>query len=190
MKILTQGGPGNPQNLIVYSIYRDAFFNYRFGSAAAQSVILFAIIMVMTLMILRQKERSQLLMEQTMTIKGRKRVSREEIIKVQEKANRKAMTVRRVRTGALIAANVLVSLFVLLPLLYAVSVAFMPPGELFTTEMNLVPRQPTWGQFQAGPGKNTAGAVCVQLLYHSRADYSGTDYFLFFGCIFLLLPGV
>ena len=46
------------------------------------------------------------------------------------------------------------------------------------------------GQFQAGPGKNTAGAVCVQLLYHSRADYSGTDYFLFFGCIFLLLPGV
>ena len=79
-------------------------------------------------------------MEQTMTIKGRKRVSREEIIKVQEKANRKAMTVRRVRTGALIAANVLVSLFVLLQLLYAVSVAFMPPGELFTTEMNLVPR--------------------------------------------------
>ena len=67
-------------------------------------------------------------MEQTMTIKGRKRVSRAEIIKVQEKANRKAMTVRRVRTGALIAANVLVSLFVLLPLLYAVSVAFMPPG--------------------------------------------------------------
>ena len=87
-------------------------------------------------------------MEQTMTIKGRKRVSREEIIKVQEKANRKAMTVRRVRTGALIAANVLVSLFVLLPLLYAVSVAFMPPGELFTTEMNLVPRQPTWDNFR------------------------------------------
>ena len=25
-------------NVIVYSIYRDAFFNYRFGSAAAQSV--------------------------------------------------------------------------------------------------------------------------------------------------------
>ena len=129
-------------------------------------------------------------MEQTMTIKGRKRVSREEIIKVQEKANRKAMTVRRVRTGALIAANVLVSLFVLLPLLYAVSVAFMPPGELFTTEMNLVPRQPTWDNFRQALVKNTAGAVCVQLLYHSRADYSGTDYFLFFGCIFLLLPGV
>ena len=109
VKILTQGGPGESTNLIVYSIYRDAFFNYRFGSG---------------------------------------RVSREEIIKIQEEANRKAMTVRRVRSGALIAANVLVSLFVLLPLLYAVSVAFMPPGELFTTEMNLVPRQPTLDNFR------------------------------------------
>ena len=87
-------------------------------------------------------------MEQTLAIKGRGRVSREEIIKIQEEANRKAMTVRRVRTGALIAANVLVSLFILLPLLYAVSVAFMPPGELFTTEMNLVPRQPTLDNFR------------------------------------------
>ena len=49
-------------------------------------------------------------MEQTLAIKGRGRVSREEIIKIQEEANRKAMTVRRVRSGALIAANVLVSL--------------------------------------------------------------------------------
>ena len=56
-------------------------------------------------------------MEQTLAIKGRGRVSREEIIKIQEEANRKAMTVRRVGSGALIAANVLVSLFVLLPLL-------------------------------------------------------------------------
>lgn len=49
VKILTKGGPGESTNLVVYSIYRDAFFNYRFGSAAAQSVILFAIIMILTL---------------------------------------------------------------------------------------------------------------------------------------------
>lgn len=53
VKILTQGGPGDSTNLIVYSIYRDAFFNYRFGSAAAQSVILFVIIMVLTLVMFR-----------------------------------------------------------------------------------------------------------------------------------------
>ena len=56
VKILTQGGPGESTNLIVYSIYRDAFFNYRFGSAAAQSVILFAIIMVMTLMMFKAEK--------------------------------------------------------------------------------------------------------------------------------------
>ena len=49
VKILTEGGPGESTNLIVYSIYRDAFFNYRFGSAAAQSVVLFLIVLVLTL---------------------------------------------------------------------------------------------------------------------------------------------
>ena len=41
----------------VYSIYRDAFFNYRFGSAAAQSVILFAIIMVLTLIMFKVEKK-------------------------------------------------------------------------------------------------------------------------------------
>ena len=57
VKILTQGGPGESTNLIVYSIYRDAFFNYRFGSAAAQSVILFLIIMVLTLLMFRAEKK-------------------------------------------------------------------------------------------------------------------------------------
>lgn len=53
VKILTMGGPGESTNLIVYSIYRDAFFNFRFGSAAAQSVILFVIIMTLTLIMFK-----------------------------------------------------------------------------------------------------------------------------------------
>lgn len=57
VKILTQGGPGESTNLIVYSIYRDAFFNFRFGSAAAQSVILFVIIMTLTLIMFRIEKR-------------------------------------------------------------------------------------------------------------------------------------
>ena len=57
VKILTKGGPGESTNLIVYSIYRDAFFNYRFGSAAAQSVILFAIIMVLTLIMFKVEKK-------------------------------------------------------------------------------------------------------------------------------------
>ena len=57
VKILTQGGPGESTNLIVYSIYRDAFFNYRFGSAAAQSVVLFLIVMALTLVMFRVEKR-------------------------------------------------------------------------------------------------------------------------------------
>ncbi len=57
VKILTQGGPGESTNLIVYSIYRDAFFNFRFGSAAAQSVILFLIIMVLTLIMFKVEKK-------------------------------------------------------------------------------------------------------------------------------------
>lgn len=57
VKILTQGGPGESTNLIVYSIYRDAFFNFRFGSAAAQSVVLFLIIMALTLVMFKVEKK-------------------------------------------------------------------------------------------------------------------------------------
>ena len=53
IKLLTEGGPSESTNVIVYSIYRDAFFNYRFGNASAQSVILFVIIMLITLVMFR-----------------------------------------------------------------------------------------------------------------------------------------
>ena len=57
IKILTEGGPNEGTNVIVYSIYRDAFFNYRFGSAAAQSVILFLIVMVITLIMFHMEKK-------------------------------------------------------------------------------------------------------------------------------------
>lgn len=57
IKILTEGGPSESTNVIVYSIYRDAFFNYRFGSASAQSVILFIIIMIATLIMFKMEKK-------------------------------------------------------------------------------------------------------------------------------------
>lgn len=47
--MLTRGGPQNETNLIVYSIYREAFVNYQYGTASAQAVVLFAIILLMTI---------------------------------------------------------------------------------------------------------------------------------------------
>ena len=58
VKILTLGGPMESTNTIVYSIYLDAFRNFRFGSAAARSIILFLIIMVITLIQFRAEKRS------------------------------------------------------------------------------------------------------------------------------------
>lgn len=49
IKLLTQGGPGDSTNVIVHSIYRDAFFNGRFEMASSQSIILFIIIFMITL---------------------------------------------------------------------------------------------------------------------------------------------
>ncbi|MCJ8007427.1 carbohydrate ABC transporter permease [Lederbergia wuyishanensis] len=55
--ILTQGGPQNTTNLIVYSIYREAFTNYKFGSASAQAIVLFIIILLMTILQFKLGER-------------------------------------------------------------------------------------------------------------------------------------
>ncbi|MDD2561804.1 MAG: sugar ABC transporter permease [Eubacteriales bacterium] len=58
IRLLTQGGPGDATNVIVYAIYRDAFFNFRFGTAAARSIILFAIVLVITLIQFSFEKRS------------------------------------------------------------------------------------------------------------------------------------
>lgn len=49
INILTKGGPGESTNVIVYDIYKQAFMNYKYGFASAESVILFLIIMVLTM---------------------------------------------------------------------------------------------------------------------------------------------
>ena len=42
--MLNQGGPNNATVLLIYRLYRDAFVNFRIGSASAQGVILFIVI--------------------------------------------------------------------------------------------------------------------------------------------------
>ena len=46
--LLTRGGPVDATRTLVYSIYLDAFHNFQFGYASAQSLVLFAIILVLT----------------------------------------------------------------------------------------------------------------------------------------------
>ena len=68
-------------------------------------------------------------------------------------AVRKQMYIRRKmvvmkRTGVRLFANIFLVGIVLFPLLYAVSMAFMPSGELFTTQLNLIPEHPTLANFK------------------------------------------
>jgi sn-glycerol 3-phosphate transport system permease protein len=55
--ILTGGGPANSTNLIVYSIYREAFYNGRFGYGSAQAIFLFVLILVFTLIQFKSGEK-------------------------------------------------------------------------------------------------------------------------------------
>jgi len=47
--ILTKGGPMNQTNVVVYQIYQDAFVNFRFGTGSAQALVLFAILLILTI---------------------------------------------------------------------------------------------------------------------------------------------
>ncbi len=55
--IMTRGGPVNSTTTIVYYIYRNAFRNFKMGYASAQAIVLFAIIMVLTLIYWRTQEK-------------------------------------------------------------------------------------------------------------------------------------
>lgn len=58
INILTQGGPVNATKVVVYSLYREAFFNYNFGLASAQAIVLFLLVLALTMLQFRRFERS------------------------------------------------------------------------------------------------------------------------------------
>ncbi len=74
-------------------------------------------------------------------------ISKEELLKLKQQMNKKALTKKRTRTTFRLLVNILVAFVVLMPLLYAVSIAFMPSGELYSMEMNLIPEKPTIHNF-------------------------------------------
>jgi sn-glycerol 3-phosphate transport system permease protein len=54
---VTQGGPGDTTTIMVYKTYLDGFVNLRIGPSAAQSVILMAIVIFLTVLQFRYTER-------------------------------------------------------------------------------------------------------------------------------------
>ncbi len=54
---VTQGGPGDATTIMVYKTYLDGFVNMRIGISAAQSVILMALVIFLTVLQFRYTER-------------------------------------------------------------------------------------------------------------------------------------
>ena len=84
---------------------------------------------------------------ESMVIPMEGKLSAGELLALKNEMNARALARRRARTALRLGANVVFAIIVLLPLLYAISIALMPSSELFTTELNLVPKHPTLRNF-------------------------------------------
>lgn len=84
---------------------------------------------------------------ESMVIPMEGRMSVSELLALKNEMNARALARRRTRTALRLGANVVFAIIVLLPLLYAISIALMPSSELFTTELNLFPKHPTLRNF-------------------------------------------
>ena len=64
----TGGGPGQATEILVYKVYKDGFKALDLGSSAAQSVILMAIVVTLTVIQFRFIERKVLTRQETGTV--------------------------------------------------------------------------------------------------------------------------
>lgn len=104
--------------------------------------------------------------------------SKEEIELLHQKMNSRAKTKRRTKTTLLVLGNVVMALVILLPLLYAISIAFMPSSELFTLDMNLLPKNPTLQNFKEALTKVPLVRFVLNSFLVAGLITLGTDYFL------------
>lgn len=80
--------------------------------------------------------------------KRQKLMTREEIAALHEAMKKKEKARKTRKTATRMIVNLVVAVLVILPLLYALSIAFMPAGELFTMDLNLLPQHPTMENFK------------------------------------------
>lgn len=70
------------------------------------------------------------------------------LMELQIAAHEKAKAKRRHKKQVLLIGNLFFAAIILMPLLYAVSIAFMPSSQLFTTELNVLPKNVTLDNFK------------------------------------------
>jgi len=55
--VLTEGGPANATNILIYQLYKDFFVNSRIGYAAAESLMLFMVVVLLTMIQFKTTEK-------------------------------------------------------------------------------------------------------------------------------------
>ena len=135
-------------------------------------------------------------------------MNRAQIEELQKTASMKAARKRVLQKGFLLTDNMIVAFVILLPLFYAVSIAFMPSSELFTTDINLFPKQPTLENFKQAlqkvplakfVGNSFLVAGCITLgqiiscslaaFSFSFLDYKGKDVLFMLVMATMMIPG-
>ena len=119
----------------------------------------------------------------SMAIPMEGKYSKIELLELKNKMNAKALAKRRSKTALRLAANIIFAILVLLPLLYAVSIALMPSNELFSEASDTA-------ELQGGIYNCSASPVHFKFIYHGRMYYHRTDHFLFPCRICIFLPGI
>lgn len=59
IQVMTDGGPGRSTNVLVYQIYKEAFVKFNFGYASAISMVLFAIVLIVTVFQFQWNKRAE-----------------------------------------------------------------------------------------------------------------------------------
>lgn len=70
-------------------------------------------------------------------------ISKEELEALHREMNARAKRKKNINKALLVGANIVVAFIILSPILYALSISFMPSKELFSMDFNLLPKNPT-----------------------------------------------
>nr|WP_243868693.1 carbohydrate ABC transporter permease [Fusicatenibacter saccharivorans] len=106
--------------------------------------------------------------------------------------NAKAKRKKMLQKTALVTMNLIVCLFMLFPLLYTISVAFMPSGELYTMAMNIVPKHPTLENFVEAFHKIPLGQIVTCSLAafaFSFLNFKGKNVLFMLVMATMMVPG-
>ena len=126
------------------------------------------------------------------TIARPKTYSAEELQALHLAMNAKAKRKKMLQKTALVTMNLIVCLFMLFPLLYTISVAFMPSGELYTMAMNIVPKHPTLENFVEAFHKIPLGQIVTCSLAafaFSFLNFKGKNILFMLVMATMMVPG-